>query len=206
MGLAENFDYRPITRDDAGACAELLNLISRHDGDSEFFSKEDLLEEFSDPLNDFEHGSIAVFDGTEIVGYSLLTARTEAEPVHDMRQWSSVHPDYRGRGIGSWLIDWSERAAVPLHRDRYPGRPLSLSVGCLAQNTAALGLFAAQDYQPVRWFQTMRRDLSEDLGSAGAIEGVEIVPFTDQRSADALRVRNEAFRDHWGSNETSPES
>ena len=116
MGLDENFDFRPITPDDAGVCAALINLIARHDGDSEFFSKEDLLEEFSDPLSDFEHGSIAVFDGTELVGYSVLTASGAAEPFHDMREWSSVHPDYRGRGIGSWLIDWSEPAAVPLQR------------------------------------------------------------------------------------------
>jgi ribosomal protein S18 acetylase RimI-like enzyme len=35
--------------------------------------------------------------------------------------------------------------------------------------------------------------------------GTEIVGFTAERSADARLVRNEAFRDHWGSTESTVE-
>jgi GNAT superfamily N-acetyltransferase len=38
-----------------------------------------------------------------------------------------VHPAYRGQGIGGRLLDWSQLAAVPLHEERYPGLPLSIS-------------------------------------------------------------------------------
>jgi mycothiol synthase len=96
VDLNESFDRRPLTPDDADAWAKLLKAIAEHDGDDEIFSKEDLREDFSDPLRDFAQGSVAVFDGPAMVGYSVLSMRATAEPVHDMRQSGGVHPDYRG--------------------------------------------------------------------------------------------------------------
>ena len=50
-----------------------------------------------------------------------------------MRQSGGVHPAYRGRGIGSALLDWAQRAAVPIHAELHAGQPLSLGGRCLAR-------------------------------------------------------------------------
>jgi mycothiol synthase len=76
-----------------------------------------------------------------------------------------VHPSYRGRGLGSELLNWAEHAAVPLHEQRFPGRPLSLSSACLSTNAAAVALHEQRGYQPVRWFHDMVRDLSQPIPS-----------------------------------------
>jgi mycothiol synthase len=85
-----------------------------------------------------------------MAGCGLLACRTSAEPVHEMRYHGGVHPAYRGQGLGGRLLDWAETAALPLHQERYPGRPLSLSGSCLSHNAAAVALYAAHGYRPGR--------------------------------------------------------
>jgi mycothiol synthase len=195
------FDWRPIGPADVPAWAALLAAIQAVDGGDEHFSEQDLREDFSDPYADFARGSVAVYDGNTMAGFGSVLARSAADPVHEMWQQGGVHPAYRDRGLGGRLLDWAERAAVPLHRERYPGRPLALSAGCLSSNDGAVALHAAHGYRQARWFHGMTRDLAAPLPDVPAPAGVQIVGFTPERAADALLVRNEAFRDHWGSTE-----
>jgi mycothiol synthase len=199
------FDWRPIEPEDVADWAVLLAAIEAVGQEDEHFSEQDLLEEFADPFSDFGRGSVAIYDGDVMVGYSVLASRSAADPVHQMRQYGGVHPAYRERGLGGRLLDWSETAAVPLHRERYPGRPLTLSGACLCRNVEAVALYAARGYRQARWFHGMTRDLSAALAEIPAPTGVQIVGFTPERSEDARLVRNEAFRDHWGSTETPVE-
>ena len=109
------------------------------------------------------------------------------------------------RGLGGQLLSWAETAAVPLHRERYPDRPLSLSGFCLSHNAAAVALYAARGYHPVRWFHAMVRDLTTALPEVPAPPGVQITAFTPGQSETARLIRNEAFTDHRGSTEISAE-
>jgi mycothiol synthase len=203
--VAEQLEWRPIQPSDAQGWADLLAAAREFDNDWEYFTVDDLLDDFDDPSRDFEHDSVAVFDGELMVAYGALKVRTEAEPVHDMRYEAGVHPEFRGRGIGGELIDWAEEGAVRLHEERFPGRPLSLSVFCTSTNVDALGLYERRAFRPVRWFNGMIRDLLTPLVEIDDLPGVDIVGWIPQRSAEALEIRNEAFRDHWGSTETTPE-
>jgi mycothiol synthase len=203
--VGHNLDRRPLVPGDAGDWAALLAAIQDADKSDEYSSEEDLLEEFGRPGEDFTRGSIAIYDGRTMVGYGVLTARSEAGPVHDMRHEGGVHPSYRGRGLGAELLAWAEQTAVPLHNDRFPGRPLSLSSGCLSSNAGAVALHEQRGYRPVRWFHSMIRDLSAVIPRAAIPAGVQITGYTPDMAEHARLVRNEAFRDHWGSTETSAE-
>jgi mycothiol synthase len=138
-----------------------------------------------------------------MVGYCIVYPRATAELVHEMRQSGGVHPDYRNLGIGSQLLEWSERAALKLHNERFADKPATLGGASLAKNTSAGALFAQHGYLPCRWFHQMTRELSADFRAPAAPDGVEIFGFADDRSADALFVRNEAFRDHWAPVDTT---
>jgi mycothiol synthase len=200
------FDRRPLAPGDAGDWAALLNAIEDADGGDDYASEQDLLEAFGQPDQDFATGSVAIYDGPVMAGYGALARRGVADPVHHMRYDGGVHPSYRGRGLGGELLDWAEKAAVPLHDDRFPGRPLSLSSGCLSTNAGAVALHEQRGYQPVRWFHSMVRDLSAAIPQAAIPAGVEISGYTPDLAEHARLVRNEAFRDHWGSTETSAEA
>jgi mycothiol synthase len=146
--------------------AALLTAIAAADQQDEHFSEQDLLAEFAALYLDFPRGSVAVYDGTTMAAYCVLTVRTTADPVHQMRQRAGVHPAYRGRGLGGQLLEWAEKAAVLLHHDRYPGRPLALRGGCSARNAEAIALFAAHGYQAVRWYHGTTRDLSAAIAGS----------------------------------------
>src|SRR4029077_21063419 len=180
---------------DAKSWATLLNAIQDADAGDDYTSEQDLLEAFSRPDQEFATGSIAIYDGLTMVGYGVLTRRSVADPVHDMRHEGGVHPSYRGRGLGGELLDWAEKTAVPLHNDRFPGRPLSLSSGCLSSNAGAVALHVQRSYQPERSFHSNVEGLSAVVPQAVIPAGIELTAYTPDMPEDARLVRNEAFRD-----------
>jgi ribosomal protein S18 acetylase RimI-like enzyme len=58
---------------------------------------------------------------------------------------------------------------------------------------------AGRGYEPTIYFDELRRDLSELIDAPAVPVGYEIKPIADAESIDVLAVRNEAFRDHRGS-------
>lgn len=201
MASSARLEWRPIVPADAKSWSELLAECEAVDGGWVYFSEEVLIEDFDDPDTDFERGSVVIYDGCSIVGYGVLTSRSHADQGHEMRLEGAVHPVFRRHGVGSALLGWAETAAVAIHRDGFSGRPLSLSATCMSTNHPANALFAGRDYQPSRWFHAMVRDLRKPLPEAPTPAGVQIIGFGPERREDARTVRNEAFRDHWGSTE-----
>jgi len=200
-----SFRRRPISVADAGDWASLLTAVEDADGGGDFVSEADLRDRFANREQDYPRGSIAIYNGAAMVGYGVLNCRGTADPVHDMVYEGGVHPSYRGLGLGGELLAWAEQAALPLHHERHPGRPLTLSSGCLSGSAEAVALHEECGYQASRWFHSMLRDLSEPLPPAAVPEGVRVVGYRPEMAEHARLVRNESFRDHWGSTETSAE-
>lgn len=199
------FEWRPIVPADAKSWSSLLAECEAADGGWVYFSEQVLIEDFGDPDTDFERGSVVAYDASSIAGYGVLTSRSHADQGHEMRFEGAVHPAFRRRGVGSALLDWAETAAVPIHEGRFSGRPLSVSAACTSTNETAIALYADHGYQPARWFHAMVRDLRAPLPDVPVPAGVQIVGFGPERTEDARSVRNEAFRDHWGSTEQTVE-
>jgi mycothiol synthase len=201
MGMDARIRWRPMTVADAGDLTALLAAAEATDHQDEHYSEQDVLEEFSEPGRDLPAGSIAAYDGSVMTGYGALTARTSADPVHEMFLSGAVHPEYRRRGLGAQVLRWAEQAAPALHRQHFPGHPLVLAGHVQASNAGAVALYAAHGYTQSRWFRGMTRDLASPLPVAAVPPGIEVAGFTAARSRDAMLVRNESFRDHWGSTE-----
>ncbi len=206
MDTDTKFAQRPLSPDQVRAWAELYATILDADGDDDILGEEDLVEEFADPYADFARGSKAVYDGGTMIGYCVVYPRGSADPVHEIRMSGGVHPAYRNLGIGSQLLEWSGRVAAELHEERFSGQPMALGGGCLEKNASANALFADHGYRSSRWFYQMSLDMSADIATPVVPEGVTIVAFSGERSSDALLVRNESFRDHWASSDTTAES
>jgi mycothiol synthase len=198
--------WRPITAADGAEWARLMLAIEESYGTQDIVGADDLVEDLRDPDVDAERGTIAAFSGGNMVAYAGLRSRSSVSGRHEMDLYGGVHPGHRGRGLGTQLLAWAEQAALPLHEARRPDHPLALSASCPDSQEDALALLATAGYQQVRWFHFMSRDLAGPVPGGQLPDGVRIAGYTADQSDTAWRIKDEAFRDHWGSTPETAES
>lgn len=94
---------RPMTKADAEECFRVTAAQERHDLGSVEIELADIIAEWQRPSFDIEASTIAVFDGTKMVGYAEISGGERGE--------AAVDPAYAGRGIGTFLAQWMQDAA-----------------------------------------------------------------------------------------------
>ncbi len=135
LDLPDGFAARSPTPDDAAEVYELYAASERLVQSEPDVQLEDILAEWARPSFDLAVDAIVVVDGDRIVA--------EGELFKGRRAEVTVHPDARGRGIGTALIGWTQR------RGREVGSP---QVGQTVPDAdeSARELFRANGYEP-RW-------------------------------------------------------
>ena len=198
--------WRPLTPDDLDELTALQQAADAVDHPSWTTPREDLLEELTHSYIDLAHDSLAGLsaDG-RIVAWGLNVMPPGAETVVRVFLHGTTHPEVRGAGIGRQLLQWQRgRAQQMLKSCDLPLRGWILQY-LSASNVAGIRLAELLGFHAARYFATLTRDLSQPLPVVPAPPGVAIVPWSDELSADVLAAKNEAFRDHWGSQPTSGE-
>lgn len=88
---------------DAEQVCRLIEAAERVDAGTPAIEVEDIESAWARPSFDLATESIGVFeDGTLVASGDVFKGR---------RAEAAVHPDHRGRGIGSWLAGWLEECA-----------------------------------------------------------------------------------------------
>ncbi|GAB2564067.1 GNAT family N-acetyltransferase [Kribbella endophytica] len=210
MGIDEGWpaglDVRPIEKNDAAAWAELLAAKEKVDAEGENYDADDLIEELADPKLDAARDTVGVWSDEQMVGYGVVRGPDEVVDVHRVHTEGTVHPEWRGRGVGSALVPWLIRRATELHHERQPDAEGEINTGAIDTNTSALELLAGLGFEPCRYFFTMERSFGTPVEVPPVPEGLRLVTFTPAYD-ELLRVaHNEVFLDHWGSSPKSPES
>lgn len=106
MNLPEGATARPLTDADLDATVAMVNACELHDTGELMMERADILADAGAVGFDPERDWVGVVDGDRIVAWGLLDERR--------RVTADVHPDARGRGIGSWLRRWGEDRARSL--------------------------------------------------------------------------------------------
>lgn len=164
--LPEGLTTRPLRRTDATAVYELMAAQERHDTGVAQIEEADIVADWAKPSHDLGSRSVGVFDGDDLVGYGELMAVDRAD--------AAVRPDWRGRGLGTWIAAWLRDLG------RREGSPV---IGMpVPQGSDGDRLLAALGYH-VRWTSWILQ----------LPEGAEIEP---RPLPDGYRIREATPDDH----------
>ncbi len=207
IALPPGYRARPVTLDDAGPVADLLNAAAIADTGLGTTEPGEVRSDWQQPelaLNTDTVLALQDMGGPELTG-------TETDvPAAFAILWNSppyvhpflavdVHPAHRGRGLGAALLDWGEaraRAAV----DLAPAEArVALGEFILGTRTDALDLLASRGFERVRYNLRMEIELAGRPADPPLPAGVRIRSFVRaQDERNFFQTSEEGFEDHWG--------
>ncbi len=101
--LPDGLTARPLAESDARAVYELMAAQEIADIGRVEIEEADIVSDWARPSFDVSEQGVGVLDGDRLVGY--------AEFARPDRGDAAVHPDYRGRGVGTALAGWMQDTA-----------------------------------------------------------------------------------------------
>jgi mycothiol synthase len=116
-----------------------------------------------------------------------------------------LHPDWRGKGIGSALWDAAEQRVREIAASHPKEVPKFFQAEPFDSEKALATLLERRGYQPVRYETHMLRDLNEPFPLAPLPPGLEVRLVRPEHLRPIFEASNEAFRDHWGTRDESEE-
>lgn len=199
--LPEGYTARPLRPEDVTPVAALLAAAEKVDSTGEHVDAELLTEWWVNELVDLSRDGVAACDGDGVVvGYATVFAPPTFRDAYGVHLEGRVHPDHRGRGLGRELLAWQLARGSEVHAERHPEANARLTVTAHTTMPSLEGILRHAGLQQLRWFFSMERALS-DLPPVREVEGIELVPFDQDRDDEVRRAHNAAFTDHYGSSE-----
>ncbi len=113
-----------------------------------------------------------------------------------------VHPEYRGCGLGSYILQWMEARALEMLSLQQADRPGVLRLDFYDRGADAVALFEQFGFGLAFAEDEMERDLDQLVPSAPPAEGMTLATWSTQRGAQFFAVYQDAFGDrprfpHW---------
>jgi len=99
VNLPEGLTARPLTSREIDDVVAMINAGERRDTGETMWEREDLVADSSSDGFDVERDWVGIFEGARCVAWAMV--------VHQRRAFVDVHPDVRGRGIGTALRAWT---------------------------------------------------------------------------------------------------
>ena len=113
--LPNGLTSRPLSFDDIDDVVALANACELHDAGFPMWDRADLLSDFHIDGVDPAVDTVGVTQDDRLIGWGFLP--------RDRSAWADVHPDARGRGIGTWLRRWTEVRAAQRGSIHGPASP-----------------------------------------------------------------------------------
>jgi GNAT superfamily N-acetyltransferase len=150
---------------------------------------------------------LAEADGKVVAYGRTFWSREDAAGIYVYPVVGFIRPEWRRRGLGTRLLRWLEqRARVMAAEQGHPAATLAYwQSEAYDSQVGKAALLERAGYQPIRYFYDMVRPSLADIPAAPLPEGLEIRPVQPEHLRAIWDANCEAFRDHWGDPERTPE-
>jgi mycothiol synthase len=203
--LDPGLTLRPARWTDIDAVAKLTHDVAEMEGDALFvLTAEELANEWkSEGFNVERDVFVVETRDRRLVGSEEFY---NENGHYQLKADGCVHPEFRGLGIGSSLLEKiAERAQAEM---KLAAPDVRVFIRSLVNNKDEAGrsLLRNNGYSPVRYHWRMEIKLQEAPAAVTFPAGIELRPFVKDEHAIAVwQADNEAFRDHWGSHDRTYE-
>ena len=196
--LPEGYTSRPARMQDADQATSLFNACSMEQLGEAPHDAEEQRVEWRTPKFDLERDTRAILGpDEELVGYAEVW--NLEEPYVSAYGWGRVHPDHRGRGIGSALLVWEEERARQALELAPEDARVTLNSGALVKDQLSRALLEEYGFQQIRFFQRRVVEMNGSPAEPVWPDGIRVRTFDPERDLEAaVRSVREAFSDHWG--------
>jgi mycothiol synthase len=103
LNLPDGLTERPLEEADATSVFEVMAAQEQHDLGAVFIEEADIVSDWARPSFEVAASTVGVFDGDRLVAYAEVSGGDRGD--------AAVHPDHRGRGIGTALAGWMQEKA-----------------------------------------------------------------------------------------------
>ncbi len=194
--LPNGLTVRAPTMDDAAAVNDLLTACAIAEFGIAYNTVEGLRAEWEQPgFNLATDAWIVLTPEGHIVGYANVTVRGQVQHYAG----AVVHPEQRGRGIGTYLLEQTEARA----RERIPEAPAGARVTVRqfksSVNDVGRRLLEQAGYAPVQYDWIMEIEFTEAPPAPQWPAGITVrTAIAGQDERTVFEVDEEAFQDHRG--------
>jgi ribosomal protein S18 acetylase RimI-like enzyme len=198
--------WRPASRNDLDAIFECQREMDKADHPHWLTPLEELEEDFTHSHVTLDTDSLVAREpGGQVVAWGLAVLSPGQESLVRSILFGGVRPSYRGKGLGRQLLAWQhDRGLEQLAASDKP-LPGWLVVFAQESQTGARALYERFGFSIARYFLELTRTLNTPIAPKELAGELRLESY-DQRWAEATRLaRNEAFRDHWGSQPVNEE-
>jgi mycothiol synthase len=199
--VSTDFLRRALEPRDLQPAFELNTICEMYDVGEIETTIEDLQTEWEAPNLSLETDSWGIFTKNEhLVAYGKVLDFSKDHV--QLYAPSYVHPEYRGHGLGSELLQKQEARARELVNKAPSGVRVLLNKGTVNTNDPAHQLFEQNGFQLVRHFYQMQIEMQELPPTPQLGSNLKIRTFIKgQDNRAVFDADTEAFRDHWGSSD-----
>jgi len=197
--LPEGYSTRGARLEDVEAALELYNrwsqaIIGEDEVTDAGAIRNEWLSPGFDPQRDIR---LVIAPDGKMVGY-VETWTTFKPPVHPWL-WGRVHPDYGGKGIGTYMLKWAEYRVKQVMDDLPPDLRFAPRVGAFVQAAGSKKLFENMGYRYIRSSYDMLIEMNAPPPSPAWPQDINLRAYDSNRDIEMVFLADQdIFRDHFG--------
>ncbi len=191
---------RPPLEEDIPAVAHLFNTCSQEEQGSQEETAESVRQRWEEPgFSPQRDCRVVTTASNQLVGVIHLLTQP---PYVRTYLWGSTHPQWRGQGIGTELVQWAEEQL----RQRLDSAPPNARVSVVAAHPVIFlppkQLLSALGYQHSRSFCHMKIEFAGPPPPPQWPVGIHVRTMQPGEETAVYQAWQDSFKDHWGHVET----